>query len=289
MRSVAFLLPAVVLSWGFSWYAITLQLGAVDPSVSVFWRFLMASSVLALGLILLRRFAPLQWRLHPHLAFMGAALFSLNFILFYYATQYVPSGVVSVIFASAALIIAGLEFALFGKRPAGRVIVGGALGVAGLALMFSDTLIGTRALNPYGLGLALAGTGLFSIGNIVSSRLPTATHLPSGIAIAMAYGAGLSASLVILTGQDFALPVTVSYIGGLVYLSLVASVLGFVAYLTLVKEGGPARAGYVTVLFPIVALTVSAISGEYTWSTYSGLGVLMTFGGTAIVFIGRKS
>jgi hypothetical protein len=44
----------VVVSWGFSWYAIKLQLGDVDPSVSVFWRFFLAALFLGAGLLVSR-------------------------------------------------------------------------------------------------------------------------------------------------------------------------------------------------------------------------------------------
>lgn len=286
-RSVALLLPAVVFSWGFSWYAITLQVGEVNPSVSVFWRFSISSVVLGIGLLAFRQRTTIPWRLHPTLAFMGATLFSLNFFVFYHATLSIPSGVVSVIFASATLMIAAFEFVLFRKIPSGRVILGSALGVIGLALMFSESMVGTQIFDPVGLAYALLGTALFSMGNIASSRLPKQMHLPSGIAVAMAYGAVLSGTLAVLMGHGLTIPVTTPYIAGLGYLSLVASVFGFVAYLTLVIEGGPARAGYVTVLFPIVALTTSAVAGEYSWSLLSGAGIVITFIGTAVVFARR--
>jgi hypothetical protein len=42
-----FLVPALI--WGSTWHAITLQLGAVAPEVSVVYRFAAASLLLALG------------------------------------------------------------------------------------------------------------------------------------------------------------------------------------------------------------------------------------------------
>ena len=42
--------------------------------------------------------------------------------------------------------------------------------------------------------------------------------------------------------------------------------LAFACYLTLLRRLGAARAGYATVLFPIVALAVSTLFEGYVWT-----------------------
>lgn len=274
----------VVVSWGFSWYAIKLQLGDVDPSVSVFWRFFLAALFLGAGLLVSRRLQWVHLNLHPRLAFMGMTLFSMNFLVFYHATEHIASGVVSVIFAGAALFIALFEFLLFHKPPSARIVIGGMAGMIGLGILFSGSIAGNQVLQPQGLTLAVIGTCLFSIGNIVSSRLPEGVHFPSAVATAMVYGALCSAGIALAGGKDFSLPASAVYFSGLLYLSLIASVVGFLAYLTLVKQDGPSRVGYITVLFPLIALSVSATTGEYVWSLLSAVGIGFVFFGTAIVF-----
>jgi len=127
------LFAAVVLAWGLSWYAIRMQLGPVPPESSVLWRFLLAAALLWAGLGLsgrLRRARPAQ---HRWLAAMGACLFSCNFLLFYAAETSVPSGVVSVVFSTAAAFNALLAWLLEGRRPSRRVLIGAASGTAGVA------------------------------------------------------------------------------------------------------------------------------------------------------------
>jgi drug/metabolite transporter (DMT)-like permease len=60
------------------------------------------------------------------------------------------------------------------------------------------------------------------------------------------------------------------YIGALGYLVIPGSVIGFTAYLTLVGRMGPERAAYCTVLFPVVALNVSAFAEGYQWTAGAG-------------------
>lgn len=49
----------VVLIWGTTWLAISLQHGSVAPEVSVFWRFAIASALLLSFLKLTGRLRPL--------------------------------------------------------------------------------------------------------------------------------------------------------------------------------------------------------------------------------------
>ena len=60
-------------------------------------------------------------------------------------------------------------------------------------------------------------------------------------------------------GHAFIVDWTLAYLGALVYLALIGSVLAFACYLTLLGRIGADRAAYVTVLGPVVALAVSTV------------------------------
>ena len=62
------------------------------------------------------------------------------------------------------------------------------------------------------------------------------------------------------------------------------SVIGFTAYLTLVGRMGPERAAYCTVLFPLVALNISAMVEGYQWTPPALLGLLLVMLGNILVF-----
>ena len=49
MNSTIFLFIATLLCWGPTWYVIKFQLGIVDPMVSVFYRFFLASLIILLA------------------------------------------------------------------------------------------------------------------------------------------------------------------------------------------------------------------------------------------------
>ena len=281
----ALLLFVVVISWGFSWYAIELQLGDVPPLVSVFYRFVLAAALLIALLALSGRLRFIPWRQHGLLLALGFCLFSMNFFSFYLAAEFFPSGLLSVIFATAAIMGAFNQRLFFGKALSGRVLLGAVLGVIGLTLLSWDSIAEADIAVPWlFVALPFAGTYLFSLGNILSARLSRDYDLPNLVAHGMVYGALVCLVLCLAAGLPFPMPSGAFYWGSLLYLAGIASVVAFLTYLSLVNREGPARAAYATVLFPIVAMLVSTWLEGFVWTPAAAAGLLLALSGTVLVF-----
>lgn len=281
------LFAATVLIWGSTWLAIAMQLGPVPVLVSIFYRFALAALMLWLPLALLGKLAPTRPRDHLFMALQGLCLFSLNFLCFYNATVFIPSGLVSVIFSLATLYNAINARLFFGERITPRALLATTVGVAGLVLIFWHDLFGgtlnLRTLT--GIGLAALGTLFFSLGNMVSRRL-SATGVPPLTANAwgMGYGALILLALIGLSGTPMTPPPDLRYLGALGYLALFGSVIGFTTYLMLVARMGSGRAAYTTVLFPVIALMLSSAFEAYHWQAAALAGVGLTLLGNVILF-----
>jgi drug/metabolite transporter (DMT)-like permease len=276
----------VVLAWGFAWIAIHFQVGKVAPDVSILWRFVLAGFV-TLGVAAARREA-LRYspREHAMFALLGLMLFSFNFLLYYHAAETLPSGLLSIVFSLVLFINVGFGAVFLGAPIDRRVVAGGGLGVVGMAAMFYPQFAGqafpTGAL--IALGLALAGTVAFCGGSIVSavlSRRKIPVFAANGYA--MLYGSAAIAVYAFARGHAFAIEWTVTYVAGLIYLALIGSVVAFGGYLTLVKRIGADRAGYVTVLGPIVALAVSTAVENFQWTILAALGLATVMIGNVLV------
>ncbi len=76
---------------------------------------------------------------------------------------------------------------------------------------------------------------------------------------------------------------TFAYLGALAFLALIASVVAFWTYLSLLRRIGPARAGYMTVLFPVFALLISGQYEGYQWSAWSFAGLAFIAAGNVLV------
>jgi drug/metabolite transporter (DMT)-like permease len=90
-------------------------------------------------------------------------------------------------------------------------------------------------------------------------------------------------ALNLVRGNAFIIEPTFKYVGALFYLAIGASVLAFASYLTLLRRLGAARAGYATVLFPIVALAVSTLLEGYAWTPLAVMGVVLALTGNVLV------
>lgn len=285
-----FLYLLTVLIWGTTWIALKLQLGVVAIPVSIVYRFALAGLILFVILLLSRRLQPMGKRAHLVCLAQGLCLFCVNFMCFLTASQWIASGLVAVVFSTATLWNALNAWLFFRQRIAANVLGGGACGLLGLALLFWPEL-GAHAASRQtllGLGLALLGTLCFSAGNLLSSVQQKAGLRPmTSNAWGMLYGASMLAVYCLIDGVPFGMDWSGRYVGSLLYLVIPGSVIGFTAYLTLVGRMGPERAAYCTVLFPLVALNVSAFAEGYQWTTPALLGLLLVMAGNVLVF--RKS
>jgi drug/metabolite transporter (DMT)-like permease len=280
------LYAATVFFWGTSWIALRAQLGVVAPEVSILWRFSLAAAVMWLWVA--QRGERLRFPLRDHLLFAGTGLclFSINFTLFYYGGLSVPSGLLSVVFSLASIFNLLLGAALLKQRIDARVALGAAIGAAGIGFLFWPEIAGAGfdrgALG--GLGLCVAGTLFFCLGNMISTVVQRrGIPLLSAVTWGMTYGVVIMGTVSLLRGHAFVVEWTPAYLGSLAFLALGASVVAFACYLTLLRRIGAARAGYATVLFPIVALAVSTAFENYAWTPLAVVGVCLALTGNVLV------
>ena len=287
-----FLYVITVLIWGTTWIAIKFQLGVVPAPVSIAYRFWIAAAVLMALLLIVRQRVWPPRQAWPYLLAQGVALFCCNFLCFYYASQWVPSGLIAVVFSTAPLWNA-INGRLFLGRPIRRQVMAGALlGLGGIGLLFLPQMRGHWGDGGmlFGLGLALLGTVFFSCGNLLSSRMQALGLTPwLTNTWAMLIGATILGGGALALGMPFALEPNPRYLGSLLYLAIPGSVIGFTAYLLLVGRIGPDRAAYSTVLFPVVALTVSTVFEGYHWSPLALAGLALVLAGNVLAFLPARA
>lgn len=288
----ALLFLATVLIWGSTWLAIKMQVGAVAAPTAVFWRFAVAAAITLLALALTGRLRLPRRHELPWLAGLGLCIFSANFLLLYTGSRDLPSGLVSVVFATSTLMNAVAARLVFGEPLTARAAIAALCGIAGLFLLFEPQMEAGLFTGPalQALLFCVAGTAFFSAGNMVSRR-NSAAGLPVVWANAwgMSFGAGLTALVCLVTGTGFAIPLTAGFVGPLLYLAVIGSIIGFATYLGLVARIGPARAAYTTVLFPIVALTLSWAFEGYEWTPQGVAGLALVLGGNVVMFARRRA
>jgi drug/metabolite transporter (DMT)-like permease len=281
-----------VVIWGSTWIGIKYQLGVIDPMASIAHRFMLAALLLGIFMLVRRQPMRLPLRDHPFLLLQGLCLFCTNFYFIYHAEMVLASGLVAVVF-STLMMFNVINGALFmGSKIHVGVVIGGLIGLAGMAAVFWPELdtLDLSDENFVALLYCLAGTASASFGNIIAARNRKYERpvLVTNI-WAMGYGAAAMYVAAMLTGVPIAIDWQAPYIISLLYLSIFGSVIAFWAYLTLIGRIGADRAGYANVIFPLVALLISTVVENYQWTPLALSGVAIVVFGNWLVMRAAKT
>jgi drug/metabolite transporter (DMT)-like permease len=279
-----------VAIWGSTWLAITFQLGKVAPEASVFYRFLLAA--LVLFAFCLARGLPLRFRAREHawIAFFGALMFCVSYIFVYHAEEHVVSGLVAVGYSASPLLgLLGMRL-IFGTPLRGALVGGALLGILGITLVFWPEFAKMQSDRDTALGALYTAIAVIvsALGAFVAHRNNDA-HLPmwQTMAWGMLYGSLLALGIALASGKPLGFEATPSYVLSLLYLAILGSVLAFGAYLTLLKRIGVARAGYIGVMVPIVALLISAAFEGFRWHPLTWVGIAISVAGNVVILRNR--
>ena len=280
------LYAATVLVWGSTWIMMKFQLGVVAPAASLTYRYFLAGCLVLIGARLAGKVIRLGWRQHLWCALQGSLMFSVNYWLTYLAAAHLTTGVVSVFFAgvSGATMLIGLI--LFRKVPDRLPAIGAALGVCGTALVFWPEVSGLPLDGPEvtsGLLLILS-VFMFASGGLIGARnLGSGMPRYATIGWAMCYGGIWMACVTLIRGESFDFELTATYVGSLLWLTVMGSGVVFVMYFIVVERIGPERAAYASVMFPLVALIISTFAEDYHWPLAALVGVPLAIAGNGLV------
>lgn len=277
---------SAVLIWGTTWIAMKYQLGEVAPAASLTYRYLTAGALILGGAALAGKRVRLNAAEHRWCALQGALIFSINYWLTYLAAAHLTTGIVSVFFAGAAAVTMAMSAALHRRLPSARAVIGACLGVIGIGLVFWPEVAAVELDGPEvtaGL-LVCVSVCLFSAGGLVGAR-----NMGSGmprygtIGWAMIYGGIVMALLTLARGETFGFEWTYRYVSSLIWVTVLGSGAVFVLYFTVVERIGAEKASYATVMFPLVALTVSTFVEDYHWPALALIGVPLALMGNGLV------
>ncbi len=278
------------LIWGSTWFVIRTQLGEVPPSWSVTWRFALGAAVM-FGLCLVRgKSLRLTGRQHGFALLVAVSQFVLNFNLVYRSEQYLASGLVSLTFAFLLVTNTTLSAIFLGQRVTGRFMIGSAIGLAGVALLFAPDL-GKPGGEQMGLGLALAFGGVISasVANVLQAT-PQGRAMPleAGIAWAMAWGALIDGAVAWVVSGPPVISTAPVYLAGLAYLGIAASAVAFNLYYILIRTVGAGPAAWNGVAVPVVAMALSTLLEGYQWTLTAVAGIALALIGLIIALKAKQ-
>jgi drug/metabolite transporter (DMT)-like permease len=292
--SILFMLASLI--WGSTFWAITLQLGDIPPAVSVAYRFGLAALMLFVWCRLRGNHLLLPWRLQFWLMLQGLTVFALSYICTYTSEQYLVSALVAVLFALMVIWGPISERIFFGIALTLRIWVAAFLSISGVVLLFLPALKGNLTSIQsghggyfiFGLGLAFIATLASTAGNLFAVQIRKhSNNVLLTMAWAMTWGTLGVSCWVMLTGQKWVLPNTVSYSLALLYLSLFGSVIAFACYYTLMHRIGAQKTVYIGVVSPIISVLLSIQFEDYRPGLTEWLGMGLCLIGVVLALKGK--
>jgi drug/metabolite transporter (DMT)-like permease len=290
----AILIPflIVTLIWGTTWFVIRDQLAVVPPAWSVTYRFLTSGLIMIGVAAFTRQSLRLDARAAVFVALFGVAQFVFNFNFVYQAERHITSGLVATVFALLFVPNAVLAQIFLGQKVTSRFWVGSLVSIAGLALLFINEARGDEgdsSATIAGIALTLCGVLSASAANVMQAG-ETARRLPMPVMLGwgMLFGAGIDATYAWITSGPPVFEWRLGYIAGIAYLGIFASALAFSLYFKTIRDIGPAKAAYSSVLIPVIAMLISTLFEGYRWTMLAGAGGALAMAGMVIALSARS-
>lgn len=273
---------AVVLLAGSNLVVVRLSNRELPPFFGAGIRFV-AASVLLFGWVLARKLPLPTRRELPGTLLFGLLGFAGFFAFGYWGLVYLPAGIAGTLAASVPLLTLFLAAAQGLERITLRGLVGGAIAMAGIAVMVGGPSAAGVAIGP-ALSI-LAAAACDAEANVVVKKFPLG-HPVSTNAVGMLAGSLILLALSAVVGEIWSLPAGASTWWALAYLVTFGSVALFVLFLWTIKRWTASGMSYMFVLMPVVAtvLAIFVLDEPVTAAAAAG-GLLVVLG----VFVGALS
>jgi drug/metabolite transporter (DMT)-like permease len=288
----ASLAAAILLTiiWGTTWAAVRIGVEGIPPLTGVALRFLIAGTLL----YVIGRARGVVFGRAPHEKFLwvtnGLLSFVASYVIIYWAEQYVPSGLGSVLWATFPLILALLAHRwLPGERLHAAKLGGILLGFAGIAVIYSEdfsTLGGPMVL--VGSVVMLLSPAASAVSNVLVKRRGAAVHPLSISAIPMLISAGVTGLMALVFERDRPVVFDATSVGALLYLAVFGSAVTFGLFYWLLARHSATRLSMIAYGSPLIAVVVGTFFLDEPLTPRLAAGALLVLLGVFLAVRARR-
>jgi drug/metabolite transporter (DMT)-like permease len=209
----------------------------------------------------------------------GTLGFGVSYALIYWALLTVGAGLAQTILALVPLLTLVLAIVHGLERFRMRALVGAVLALLGIAVVF-----GAQSAQdvPFWPIVALIGVGLCVAETTIAVKWFPQSHPAALNAVGMATGTLLLLALSAVAGERWALPTMTNTWIALVFLILVGSVGVFALFVFVVRRWTASATSYQFVLYPFVAVAISAAIANETVTAVFLLGGALVLAGVYV-------
>lgn len=286
-------LIAVYLVWGSTYLAIRFTIETIPPFISAGFRFLIS------GLILyswrrLRGDSPpksVEWR---SAAIIGVLLLLGGNGSLVWAEQRIPSGIASLFIATAPLWMVLID----ALRPGGTranwlTWLGVLIGFSGTALLANpwQTHTTSSALDPLGMAVLIFAALSWSVGSLYSRKasLPDSPLMGTGMEMLIgSLGLFIMAGITGEWSQFHLASISMRSMGGLAWLIVFGSGIGFVAYTWLLRNAPTPIVSTYAYVNPVVAIFLGVLIANETLESLEIISAFIIITGVILITTARS-
>ncbi|MEY8214144.1 MAG: DMT family transporter [Colwellia sp.] len=279
---------AVLLIWSTTPLGIIWSSESINPTMAVLLRMLIAV-VLGSAIIFFRKIE-LPWNMQAIRLYSYSALGIFGGMSFsYLAAEYLTSGVLSLVFGLAPMFSAILARRILAEPKTSLLKkIAMLLSFAGLAFVCADNL-SLDGDSIYGLAYILIAVFLFSLSGVLVKSISLAIH-----PMATTVGSLLLALPLFLINWlllDGSLDISqwqLRSIWATIYLGVFGSLIGFFAYFFILQRLTASTVALITLITPIIALTLGANLNNEIINSKLIFGALLVILGLSIYYWGEN-
>jgi drug/metabolite transporter (DMT)-like permease len=286
---------ALYLIWGSTYLGIRFAIDTIPPFLMAGTRFLLAG--LVMHVIAQCQGAPraslAEWRTS---LIVGACLLLGGNGGVTLAEQYVSSGLAAVMVATVPIYIALLAWGMgTAPKPSPMAWLGLTGGFIGVGILVAPALrFRPNETSHPGIGMLilLCSSFLWSAGSIYSTKAKTASSPFLAASQQMLCGGALLTLAGVVTGELHRFDpgrVTLLSVGSFAYLVIIGAVVGFTAYIWLLRHCNPAKVATYAYVNPIVAVVLGALFAGETLTARAMVAAGLIIGSVALVITVQQS
>jgi drug/metabolite transporter (DMT)-like permease len=250
----------ICVIWGSTWLAIRVGLDSFPPLVSAGARFLTAS--IAVYLLMIIKKIKLQKDSVSIKLYIILGLFSfvIPFGLVYWAEQFVPSGLASIIFSMMPFFVIIFTLILFTKNSVtGVQIFGSVIGFMGIVIIFSESISIDLTMQMKGIIAILISAAMQgAIGVIIKKYGSHLNPLSMNLIPLFISGVVLLLLSFLLENPEVS-KFNFSGLASIIYLALFGTVMTFTTYYWLLKRMNIVILSLSSFITPIIAVLLGWI------------------------------
>ena len=252
----------VVLIWATTPLAIKWSSAGLGVAGAAAGRMLLGAMLAVALVTLLRVDFPWHKRAQRGYALASIGVFGAMSLV-YWSSQFVPSGLISVLFGMAPIVSGLLGWWILNERDLSPLrVVALIAAIGGLAMVFSGELNVDATALP-GLLALVGATFLFSLSAVLVKRYDSGVDPVAHTAGTLLYSLPGYALLWWFTEAGQPLALDAKSVMATLYLALFGSVIGFVAYYYVLQRLSAATVALIPLITPVLALMLgSALEGE---------------------------